>query len=202
MKILYSLIMVSLLVSVGLVTAVPQVIFSDINITINSTTSGNNTVGNYILLGEGLNAATTFVVNGNCSFNYNRANIPLTFSREVAENDTDMATLIRWINENKNMSDQWKECTMNLSVCMNDVGYKGNYTQTKNELDICYRARDDYSRQITELNSKVSTLTSWRNMGVIAGIIGIGLAVYFFRKQMIKTMTNPYSGVSGVAKQY
>lgn len=186
----------------SLVSAVPQVIFSDINLTISSSQVNNITTGNYRIWGEGIDASTTFVVTGNCSFNYQRTLIPITFSREFAQNESDLATLIHTASIFNNISEVWQQCERNLSICQNDVGYKGNYTIVKNELDSCYRARDDYSNQIKTLNEKMDGLTSWRNMGVGAGILGIGAAIYLFRKQSVKKVTDQYKSVPGVARQY
>lgn len=196
----------TLVMFIGLVSAVPQVIFSDINISIwsNQSTSGNvtTTSGNYRLVGEGLSAQTTFVINGNCSFNYDRTNIPLTFSREVSQNDTDLSILIHELTVNRNCTQDIITCNQNLSVCMNDVGYKGNYTQKTAELDICYRARDDYSKQVTDMNEKIANLTTWRNIGMVVGVIGILLAGWTYRKNKVGLAESPYSAISGVAKQY
>lgn len=195
-----------MLFCISFISAVPQVIFSDINMSIwsNQTIVGNTTVttGSYSLTSEGLNAVTTFGVNGNCSFSYSRDKIPITFSRDVTQNDTDLATLIHSLAINNNMSRQWQECIVNLSICNNDVGYKGNYSLAKDQLDICYRARDDYSKQVTDLNNKINNLTTWRNLGMIVGIIGAGAAIYLYRKQQVKVLDNRYGGISGVAKQY
>ena len=196
----------ALMMFIGLVSAVPQVIFSEVNISIwsNQSVSGNSTVttGNYRILGEGLNAQTTFTVNGNCSFIYDRTSIPLTFSREVAQNDTDLSILIHELTVNRNCTRDIIECNQNLSTCMNDVGYKGNYTQKTEELNICYRARDDYSKQVTDLNGKIANLTTWRNIGIGAGIIGLTMAFWLWNKNRIKTAGDPFSGIPGTSKQY
>lgn len=196
----------TLIMFIGLASAVPQVIFSELNISIwsNQSTSGNvtTTTGNYRILGEGLNAQTTFVVNGNCSFSYDRTNIPLTFSREVAQNDTDLSILIHELTINRNITADYIRCRDNLSVCMNDAGYKGNYTNAIKDLDICYRARDDFSKQVIEKKDEIANLTTWRNIGMAFGIIGIVVAGWLYNKNRLKVANNPYSGVSGVAKQY
>lgn len=200
----FSIIILLLSMSVLLtsVSAVPQVIFSNENISIWSNQSGNTTTGSFRLWSEGLDATTTFSVIGNCNFSYYRENIPITFSREIVQNETDIATLIHALAINNNITAQWQECNRNLSWCMNDVGYKGNYTQAAAELDTCYRARDAYSTQITDLNNQISSVTSWRNIGFIVGIIGIALAAWLYRKQTLKVITNPYKSIPVAALQH
>jgi hypothetical protein len=192
----------SFILIIGFVSAVPQVIFSDINVSIYSTVTGNTTTGNYRLLSEGLDASTNFGIDGNCTFNYSRTGIPITFSRDIIQNDTDMATLIHALTINNNITQQWQECNQNLSICMDDTGYKGNYTVAKDQLDICYRARDQYSTQINDLNSQINNLTTWRNLGVLLGIIGMGGFIYLWRKQQIKTAIDPYKTIPSVGRQY
>lgn len=203
MKIILSLLLALMLI--GLASAVPQIFTTTQNLTIFSNQSGNVTTGYYELVGEGGVLKNTFSVNtlnGSCSFSYNVNNIPLIFSREIKENDTDLATLIRWINDNKNISEEWKACQTNLSWCMTDTGYKANYTQKANELDICYRARDSFSDQVKDLNEKISGLTSWRNIGFVVGIIGIAFSIWTFRKNQVKKAENPYNKIPTAAVQY
>lgn len=191
-----------LLLSLSFISAVPQIVTTNFNLTIWSNQSGNITEGNYKILGEGGQLTNGFGVTGNCSFNYNLNNIPLIFSRDFEKNDTDLAVLIKWINNNKNATEQWKDCILNLSICANDVGYKGNYTEKVAELDICYRARDAYSTQITSLNDQIANLTTWRNFGVGAGIGGVLVAFWLYRKQNVKKAENYYDSVpSGVAQR-
>jgi hypothetical protein len=72
------------------------------------------TTGNYKILGEGLIAQTTFTIDGNCSFNYQRNQIPMTFSRDVAQNDTDLATLIHALVISNNVTRDYVECKNNF----------------------------------------------------------------------------------------
>ena len=191
-----------MLLSIGFISAVPQIVTTNFNLTISSVPNGNLTNGNVYIFGEGGQMNNAFAVTGNCTFNYTLNNIPLIFSRDFVQNETDMATLIRSLTILNNISADWKECQKNLSVCENDAGYKGNYTQAAAQLDTCYRARDDYSNQIKTLNEDIQGLTTWRNLGFGIGVIGVGAAIYLFKKQSIKKADNPYRSVSVGAVQH
>lgn len=191
-----------MLLSISFISAVPQIVTTHFNLTVSSSLNGNLTNGNVLVFGEGGQMNNAFAVEGNCSFNYTLNNIPFVFSRDFQQNETDMAILIHSLTILNNMSANWQECTINLSTCMNDVGYKGNYTQAVAQLDICYRARDASAAQAITLTDQIAGLTTWRTIGFAAGVIGIGAAIYLFRKQSIKKADNPYRSVSVGAVQH
>lgn len=194
--------LLSLILLVNLASAVPQIITTNFNLTVSSVPNGNLTNGNVYIFGEGGQMNNAFLVDGNCTFNYTLNSIPLVFSKDFNQNDSDMAVLIRSLNNYNNVTQQLMDCKTNLTICMNDAGYKGNYTQKSAELDICYRARDDYSNQIKTLNEQTASLTTWRNIGIGLGVIGIAAAAWLYRKQTIKKADNPYRAVSAAAIQH
>jgi hypothetical protein len=161
MKLIYSGII--MLFCISFISAVPQVVFTSINLTINN--------GTYKIIGEGINAQDNFGVNGNCTFNYERQNIPITFSREIGENSTDIAILIRALASNDNMSAKWQDCmnnlsrvSNNLSICSIDTGYKQNYSDCSYQLITTQSDRDKYQEQITTKNNEINELANLRNI--------------------------------------
>ena len=102
-----------LLLVIPFVSAVPQVIFTDLNLTINSSGEG---MANFRLLGEGLDAQSSFSTNGNCSFSYSRYNIPMTFSRDFQRNETDMAILLHALSTNANATELFFNCSKSIAA--------------------------------------------------------------------------------------
>lgn len=196
-----SLIILSMFIlTINLVSAVPQVIFSSENITIWSNQTGNSTIGNYQILGEGLNAQTTFAVNGNCNFSYTANNIPLIFSREFNQNETDLSLLIHTASIFNNISEAWQACTNNLSVCMNDVGYKANYTLCSTQLDISHANENKYSQDLIACNAKADQNMTWAYIGGVAGILGLAAAWNYRKKATVKITKSPMASLPGSVK--
>lgn len=196
-KILISFIFLVGIIGLNSVNAVPQIITSYTNVSIYSNQSGNNSLGTFNMFGEGGQLSQTFSIQGSCNFSYNLNNIPLIFSREIQQNETDVAILIRALAVNNNMSQQWQECNHNLSICMNDVGYKGNYTVCSNQLDICHDFTQTSSTENTNLKEEVK---KWKNYAFIG--LGIGalcaFAAWNYRKKaLVRTIKTPVSSLPG-----
>lgn len=195
-----SIFLLTFLVSLNLVSAIPQVIFSYENITIWSNETANSTIGNYQIYGEGLNAVTTFPVTGNCNFSYTANGIPLIFSREFQQNETDLSILIHTASIFNNLSEAWQQCTLNLSVCMNDVGYKGNYTDCNIQLGMAHANENKYSSDVTACNAQAGKYKSWMYIGGAIGIIGLLAAWNFRKKAMVRTIKSPLGSLPGSVK--
>jgi len=188
MKFIY-LILGCILISLSLASAAPKVIFTDLNITINSTDTG----GKFHLWGEGVNAKSDFSVSGNCTFSYSRINIPVTFSRDWEENDTDVAVLLRALAINNNATIWWHTCQTNLTECMHDLAYESNYTDCSGNLNTCADSRDNKNEELTKKNEEIATLKTHRILfGGLAIVLGM-VAWSFRKKAVVQTVRSPAS---------
>lgn len=192
----YKLFLLLFVLSLATVSAVPQVIFSEINLTI--------TNGSYTLKGEGISATDDFPVNGNCTFNYERNNIPMTFSRNFDANDTDVAILIDALADNLNISDQWKSCVVersnlnaSLLSCQTDVGYESNYTECNSQLVSCQSISSERSRSTSEAEERADEMENQRNLAFLAAVVAIVVAFTFYRKANVQTKKSPFDELPG-----
>lgn len=188
---------------ISLAYAVPQVIFTSINMTI----EGNCSTIVYKIAGEGINAkdSSFFATNlnlSNCSMNatYYKENIPITFSRDFVENQTDIAVLISALKINNNISKMWQECVFNLSTCMAGFGYEENYTACLNDLQIFQSSNTEKQNQITSNNTRINELTTQRTLIGAAAIIGIIAAFYFYRKNKPKIVRSSINELPSSAR--
>jgi hypothetical protein len=187
------LILFAVLGFAGLVSAVPQVIFSSLNLTID-----NN---GYHLWGEGLEARDTFP--NNQIINYEKYNIPITFSREIYPNSTDSAILMNAIATNLNMTYKWQDCMnqlidmdINLSLCIQDKGYRGNYLDCQNSLSICNANLNTANAAVEELKTVKS-----QRMVLILVCIGLAFAAWtYYNKANVKKVESPYKQFPSEAK--
>jgi hypothetical protein len=189
------ILVVGLLLSLNFIYAVPQIITTTMNLTIFSNQTGNDTLGTYKIYGEGGQLTNTFGVNGICNFSYTLNNIPLIFSRDIQQNETDLATCIRGIATNNNISKMWQECILNLSLCQNDVGYKGNFTQCDIEKDSYKTANIQCtdSKQNIEEDLKQTKSRMW--VAIVAALILAALAWRNYTKITPKFAKNPFEGL-------
>lgn len=184
---------------VSLASAVPQVIFTSVNLSI--------TNGTYKLVGEGLNAQETFAIPANCSFSYERLNIPITFSRDIGENSTDVAILMRALSSNENTTAKWQACvleTANLNAtvnnCLTNQKYETNFTQCKTDLGVCTTTQQDKSSQVSSINAELVKVKQQRMYLVIA-LIAVGLFCYnLYTKTNIKSADSPVRGLPTIGK--
>lgn len=177
----------------GLVEAVPQIIVADFNLTIWSNQSGNTTNGVYHIIGEGGELQNTFPINGSCNFNYELAKIPLRFSREIAQNETDVAVLIRALTINNNVTYDLIECKNNLSWCLYDSGYKANFTTCNTQLEINRQTINDYSQQIKDKNVRITQLNQRMWLAAAVAVICAIAAVNFYKKSKVRTVKSAFS---------
>lgn len=179
------------------VNAVPQAIFSYTNITI----TGNGTFGNYHLWGEGVDATETFAMaSGNCTFSYLKYQIPVTFSRDFGDNETDFAFLLNELRISRNATNLWVSCIQNLTECKHDLDYESNYSTCSYQLDSCTSARDVSGNDITNKNDEISTLKQHRLiLGVIATICALA-AWNFYNKQRVRTIQSPMNKLPSVSR--
>lgn len=188
------IVMLVCMFAISLVSAVPQVIFTSVNMTINN--------GNFSLQGEGINAQDTFPVIGNCSFNYNRQNIPITFSRDIGENSTDVAVLIKALSENQNISDDWKKCiTENsmLNATLTQYNNQGlslsEYTQCKTDVTTCNANIQTMNANNSAASKELDEIKQQR-MFLIIGLAILGYGCYYFwNKTKIKPARSPLDGI-------
>lgn len=185
------LIVLALVFTITCVNAVPQIIVSEVNMSIVSNQTGNSTLGIYHMIGEGGELTQNFNVNGVCNFSWQLDKIPLRFSREVIQNETDMATLIHSLTIVNNVTNDLIECNRNLSICMNDVGYKGNFTQCDTQLDICHANENKLSTDALDYKNQAERNKTWAIIGCIFGIAGCAMAWNFRKKAMVKTIKSP-----------
>lgn len=185
------LIFILLSFNFSFVSAVPQVIFSEVNISIVN--------GSYTLKGEGLSATDTFPINGNCSFDYKRDRIPITFSRDLEGNNTDVAILINALNKNINATVMLEKCSRerneiqtNYTICMLDVGYKGNFTECKDALSGCRNQLDSVNGDTVDKQKELDELKQQRNISLGIALVAIAGAVYMYRKNNVQTKRNPF----------
>jgi len=181
LSLLFAIVLLSFFVS-----ATPYAIFTEVNLTI--------TNGTWWLKGEGIDATDTFSVDENCNFHYERTDIPITFSREIEQNETDVAILLRSLAINSNITIWWHDCISNLTECKHDIVYESNYSVCKSNLELCSTSKEDKNKDIIEKNKEIEALKSHRFfLIVIAGICGI--AAWKFRKEsVVRTARSP--GVS------
>jgi hypothetical protein len=182
--------LLGLIFGIAMVSAIPQTVLSEINLTIAN--------GSYHLRGEGLNAKDDFgikLVNESntttCSFHYERYNIPITFTRDFSENDTDIATLTHALAKSLNYSDKWEQCVNNFTAYKEYGGYKTNYTNCKSDLSNANVNIANYKDEISEKNEEIDSLKTWRMILVIGvGICGF-LAWDYRNKLKLRTAKNP-----------
>lgn len=176
----------------AMASTIPQVIFTSFNLTI----SGNCTAVVYTIHGEGLNANDVVATNylgqdlgnstfANCSsanFNYTKVDIPITFSRTIETNDTDMAVLIHSLATNNNFSSMWIDCVQNLTDVKNNCLAQTNALNTIINTDLATSTKKD---------NTINTLTTHRwILGIIA--VGAGIAaIVYYRKSVVKTTKSP-----------
>lgn len=177
----------------NLVSAVPQIFSTDFNVTINSTQAGNVTTGTLNIVGEGGILSQNFPVQGICNFSYSINRVPWVFSREIVQNDTDVAVLIRALTISNNVTKDYLECRNNLSWCVLDTGYKQNYTDCSVQLQIQRDNANSYANQLTEKNNQISTQTQQKWIAVGAAVICAVLAWNFSRKSKVKTVKNQFT---------
>jgi hypothetical protein len=177
--------------TISFVSAVPQVIFSEVNVSIVN--------GTYTLKGEGLSATDTFPVNGNCSFDYKRDKIPITFSRDLEGNNTDVAILINALNKNINATVLLEKCSRernelqtNYTICMLDVGYKGNFTECTEQLNGCRNQLSSINGDTTEKQTKIDEMEQQRNISLGIAVLAIVGAVYMYRKNNVQTKRSAF----------
>lgn len=177
-------------VMLGIVSATPQVIFSNINLTIEA----NSTSLYYKINGEGVSASEILSLNLNNATNFNfslyRNQIPITFSRDVCEN-LDVAVLIRALTSNLNITDDWRTCVTRLSVCEGTRLDATNSSSIKTQLDYCNNAAVTKDASITTKDLDIKNLESQRLLFGAIGIAGAGLAWHFYKKNTPKTLTTP-----------
>lgn len=175
-----------------LVSATPQVFFTDINITINN--------GTLSIRGEGITASDTINVPNvtGCSISYERNKIPITITREIGENNTDVAVLIRALAGNNNITHQWQECVKlqselnsSLNVCNIDRGYKDNYTVCNNQLIISSNAQQTYTTQIGDKNKEIEQIKQQRLIFGGIALVCAYLAWHYNRKGQARTTRGP-----------
>jgi len=179
-----------LFIFISSVSATPQVFFTSVNLTINDTS--------YHLWGEGLDAKDNFVA----PINYEKYNIPITIAREMYENESDNAILMRALADNINMSNKWEDCvsdmnelSTNLSICEIDRGYKQNNTACQNDLYACNSDKGVLNQRITTLNEELSNVKTHRMILIVLVII-LGIAVYFYHNKFsINKVKSPYAGL-------
>lgn len=194
------LVVILVLLFVGsFVNAVPQVIFSELNISI--------TNGSYSIIGEGLNAQDSFSVNGNCSFNYSRIRIPITFSRDFESNNTDVAVLINALAKNYNISNKWEQCVLEVAhlnssytQCAGKAAFESNYTTCMIDFTNCDATRAAYSEQMTAKNAEVSTLRQQQLFLIIGLAVAVFFAFNFYNKNRIKLVDSPLSQLPSRAR--
>lgn len=167
-------------------SAVPQVVFSSINLSINN--------GTWQISGEGINAQDSF----SCGVNYTRENIPITLSRDFQQNDTDVAILINALAQNSNASKQWESClsekqqvTNNLTICLSNRIEFSNYTEAKAELANCNINLNTYNSQISDSNKQISDITSQRNILALIAVVLAFFAYRFHQQTKVKTVPSP-----------
>lgn len=194
-RISYSLFTLLFFISMlNLASAVPQIFTTNFNLTITGNQTGNTTSANYYIYGEGGQMVNTFPVNGICNFSYSINNIPLTFSRDITQNETDLSRLLKMLADgNFNVTRDWQECNRNLTWCMMDTGYKQNYTDCSTQLSICRSQADTYANQITEKNKQITEQTQQKWIAVGAAVIAGILAWNLGRKTRVKTAKLPIS---------
>jgi|SRR3972149_11987501 len=188
------------------VAATPQVIFTSINLTIST--------GNFTIAGEGISATDVITTTGSCNYSYSRTAIPITFSREFTENNTDVATLIHALASNNNFTLKWEACVSklqeldtNLTICSNDRGYKQNYTDCTKSLELvnidltsCNSQKNDYMTQVTTINKQLLDAKS-NNTYYYILIAALAFGCYhFYNKNKIKTVNSPFSQLPSSAR--
>lgn len=183
---------------------VPQVFFSSVNLTLVN--------GSMHLWGEGLDARDSFSclysnVTNTTSINYERYNIPLTFSRNIESNQTDVAVLINALNNDNNMTAKWTECMnevtnakVNLSVCQEQGAYKENYTSCSNTLVSCQSTSSINAAELNTQKSKVDEVTQQRTVLIVI-CVALGLIAYnYYNKTNINKVETPFNKFPAFAK--
>lgn len=190
----------SLVLFLSFISAVPQVILSSFNLTIYNNTWKIN--------GEGINAVDLISVNGNCTMNYFRQDIPITFTRDFEPNQTDVAVLISALAKNYNISDQWQRCVVeyaqvnkSLTDCLPKAAIAdGNYTSLQVSYGSCVTARDQFSKQVSDQNAEVSTLKQTQMFLIVGLVIVAFLAYNFYNKSRVRVIDSPLSQLPSRAR--
>lgn len=199
MKYKILLLMFLIIAFLAMVSATPQVILTEINLSIYAQ---NNTI-TWKIIGEGISATDSFSI----STNYSRDKIPITFSRDIDQNNTDVAVLIRALAQNNNVSNNWENCVIsladtqkNLSICEEDIGYKSNYTDCQTSLSSSRNSEKDSQDKITSLTDEVKGLKNMRLiLGAAAIILGL-VAWTFYRRANVKTINSPMKQLPSSAR--
>jgi len=180
----------------SLVSAVPQAIFTSVNINV----TGSNNSGSYRIWGEGLETTETFtIVNG--SFSYARMNIPITITREVTGcNDTDLGKLLAASANMINFSSKWEACinlnrdlANNLTICQMDVGYKSNYTECNNDRITLQSSLSEKVSQLQTCNNRNKELENQRLICIVIAALGVGFAIFAYNRNTPKKVISPYA---------
>lgn len=177
---------------IGFVSAVPQVVFSNVSVTINVT--GSNMT--YHIFGEGVDATETIVLNvtnvtsTSDLLDYTRTAIPIQFSRDVCGN-LDTAVLINGLAKNNNITQLWQNCIMDFAKCNATSDLALQYPQVKTSYDSCSNALISKQTELDNINSQ-------RTLLIIAAAGGALLAWYFWRQVTPKTVATP--GLSGLPR--
>lgn len=188
------MITILLVLSLASVSAVPQVVFTSINLSI----VANNTSITYTLSGEGLSATETVPLNmvltnsTNVSLNFSliRNNIPITISRDICGN-TDTAILMNSLANNNNISSMWQDCVKNLSICQTNRVDNVNFSILQQQYQNCNTQGVIKDSSITVKDADISNLQSQRLL-IGAAAIGAGIAAYYFwRRTSPKTVVSP-----------
>lgn len=182
------------------VMAIPQVIFSSFNITIDAT-SENIT---YTVINEGVEATETLPITltndtnlSEWTFHYFRDAIPVTFSRDVCEN-LDTGVLINALVNTNNISQYWiacvqekENCTMQLGAYQVDSGYKDNYTDATNKLNDLKVSIASKEGDAAIKDKEISNL-KFHRMVLIGIVLVAGYIAYSsWRKVTPKTLDSP-----------
>lgn len=197
-KFLITILAVSFLLSLTLVSAVPQAVFSNVNIKV----TGSNNTGTYRIWGEGLDTSETFSMNntnGTCVFSYERDSIPMQITRDITGcNDTDLGVLLNTLRYSINFTNKWEDCIKlngqvynNLTICQLDVGYRANYTQCESDLNSIQQTSMSTSESLKTCNTRNNDLTSQRNIILIIAAACVIFAVYSFNKNTPKKLISP-----------
>jgi hypothetical protein len=177
------------------VSAVPQVIFSSVNVTLGLTNSSIT----YRIFGEGIDATETLPYALTCidnsttvNFNYTRLAVPIAFSRDICEN-TDVGVLIHALADDGNLSFKYQDCLqknadmwVNLTMCQSsqNTGCESNITQAQNNYQFCQSS-------LTTSDARVKDLESQRMLLAGAVIVAGVVAWNFWRKNTPKTLPSP-----------
>jgi len=180
--------------AMSLVSAVPQVIFTNFNLSIVLTPSNLS----YRIIGEGVDLKESIILNLS-SINLSatptiasmgRDNVPLQFSRDVCENP-DMAVLIRALSTTNNITQQWMDCVVKYAECNKSTIFAGNYTTVKAQYDSCLMASSSQQNSINDKDTRIKDLESQRLLvGGVAALCAF-FAWHFWKKSTPRVLDTP-----------